>query len=73
MKFAWKDQNIVLFIITISNSREIIKRLRRRPAKIVINTHTSHAIFGEMARKKLSILEFINKYNYYINEVNNTN
>ena len=61
----------MLFITTISNSRKKIKRLRRRPAKIAINTRTSRAIFGEEARKKLTIPEFIDIYNHYINGVNN--
>lgn len=64
---------MILFITTISNDKEIVKRLRRRPAKIAINAYTSRAIFKEIARKKPSILEFINNYNYYINEIDNAN
>ena len=63
----------MLFIITIDNSRKIVKRLRRRPSKIAINTRTSRAIFEEQVRKELSIPEFINIYNYYINRVDNAN
>ena len=73
MQFGWKDQNMILFIITILNSRKTVKRLRRRPAKTVINTRTFRAIFGDQTRKELLIFEFINIYNYYINRVNNTN
>lgn len=58
---------------TVSNGRETVKRLRRRPAKTATNAHTSRAIFGEIARKELPIPEFINKYNHYINGVDNTN
>ena len=64
---------MILFIITILNNREIVKRLRRRPVKTAINIYISRIIFKEMARKELSILEFINKYNYYINRVDNIN
>ena len=56
---------------TISNGRKIIKRLRRRPAKIATNARTSRAIFSDEARKELPIPEFINIYNYFINGVNN--
>ena len=62
---------MVLFISTVSNSRETIKRLRRRPAKTVTNTRTSRTIFGEMITKELDIPIFINMYNHYINGVNN--
>ena len=72
LELAWKDQNIVLFITTISSGRKKIKRLRRRPAKIAINARTSRAVFGyNKARKELPISEFINQYNHYINGVDN--
>lgn len=48
-----------------------MKRLRRRPLKIIINTRTFKVTFENQVRKKLSILEFINIYNYYINEIDN--
>ena len=51
----------MLFITTILTSREIVKRLRRRPAKIAINIRTSRAIFSkDKARKELLIPKFIN-------------
>ena len=59
--------------MTISDDREIVKRLRRYLAKTVINTYILYTIFREIARKELSILEFINNYNYYINRIDNIN
>ena len=56
-----------------SNNRKIVKRLRRRLAKIVTNAYTFKAIFKEITTKELNIPEFINIYNYYINEIDSTN
>lgn len=71
MQFGWKDQNVVLFMTTVSNGRKTVKRLRRRPAKTATNARTSKAMFGDQARKELPIPEFINMYNHYMNEVDN--
>ena len=72
MEFAWKDQNVVLFISTISNPRDTVTRLRRRSAKTATNARTSRTIFGEMSTKQLNIPAFINMYNHYMNGVDNT-
>ena len=57
---------------TVSTGREIVKRLRRRPAKIAINVYTSRAVFSEdEARKELLIPKFINQYNHYMNGIDN--
>ena len=56
---------------TVSNGRKIVKRLRRRPAKIAINVRTSRAMFDDEARKELPIPEFIDMYNYFMNSVDN--
>ena len=71
MQFAWKDQNVVLFMSTISNGEEKVRRLRRRPAKTATNARTSRAIFGEMTTKELNIPAFIDMYNHYMNGVDN--
>ena len=71
MEFAWKDQNVVLFMSTVSNGQKTVKRLRRRPAKTATNARTSRAVFGEMTTKELDIPEFINMYNHYMNGVDN--
>ena len=71
MQFAWKDQNVVLFMSTISNGGETVRRLRRRPARTATNARTSRAIFGESATKELVIPAFIDMYNHYMNGVDN--
>ena len=56
----------------VSNGQQIIKRLRRRPAKLVINAYTFRAIFGSNeVRKELAIFEFIDMYNYFMNNIDN--
>ena len=71
LEFGWKDQNVVLFMTTIDNGRKTVKRLRRRPSKTATNARTSRAVFGDQVRKELSIPEFINMYNHYMNGVDN--
>ena len=71
MQYAWKDQNVVLFMSTVSNPRETVRRLRRRPAKTATNARTSRAVFGEMTTKELDIPKFIDMYNHYMNGVDN--
>ena len=71
LEIAWKDQNVVLFMTTVSNGRKQVKRLRRRPAKTATNARTSRAIFDAEARKELPIPEFIDIYNHFMNGVDN--
>lgn len=72
LELAWKDQNVVLFMTTVSNGQKKVKRLRRRPAKTATNARTSRAVFGhDKARKELLIPEFIDQYNHYMNGVDN--
>ena len=73
MQFAWKNQIVVLFISTVSNDQEKVRRLRRRSAKTATNTYTSRAVFGKMTTKELDIPTFIDMYNHYMNRVNNAN
>ena len=56
---------------TISNPRDTVTRLRRRPAKTATNARTSRAVFGEMSTKELDIPAFIDMYNHYMNGVDN--
>ena len=72
VQFAWKDQNVVLFMSTVSDPRDTITRLRRRPGKTATNARTSRAVFGEMSIKALDIPAFIDMYNHYMNGVDNT-
>ena len=71
MQYAWKDQNVVLFMSTVSDSRDTVTRLRRRPAKTATNVRTSRIIFGEESVKALDIPTFIDMYNHYMNGVDN--
>ena len=71
MEFAWKDQNVVLFMSTVSKPQDTVTRLRRRPAKTATNARTSRAVFGEMTTKELDIPRFIDMYNHYMNGVDN--
>ena len=56
---------------TVSNPRDTVTRLRRRPAKTATNARTSRAVFGEMSTKQLDIPAFIDMYNHYMNGVDN--
>ena len=69
LQAAWKDQNIVLFMSTVSSEMETVERLRRRPAKTATNARTSRQIFGDEATKKLLIPAFIDNYNYFMGAV----
>ena len=71
MQFAWKDQNVVLFMSTVSDPRDTISRLRRRPAKTATNARTSRTPFGEESTKVMDIPAFIDMYNHYMNGVDN--
>ena len=62
---------MILFMTTVDNGRKTVKRLRRRPPKTATNARTSRAAFGDQVRKELSIPEFINMYNHYMNGVDN--
>ena len=69
LEFAWKDQNVVLFMSTVSNGRDTVTRLRRRPTKTATNARTSRAPFQGNDVKGLDIPEFIDMYNHFMNGV----
>ena len=69
LQLAWKDQNVVLFMTTVSNGREFKSRLRRRPTKTATNARTSRAPFQGNETKELDIPEFIDTYNHFMNGV----
>lgn len=54
---------------TVSNGRDTVSRLRRRPATTATNARTSRAVFGDKATKELEIPEFIDMYNHFMNGV----
>ena len=69
MQFAWKDQNVVLFMTTLHTGHEQVYAGRRRPAKTSTNAKTSRAAFKDDAVKAMAIPEFIDMYNHYMNGV----
>lgn len=69
LEFAWKDQNVVLFMTTVHTGLETVKRFRRRPPKSATNARTSRQPFGESTVKKLLIPQFIDHYNHFMNGV----
>ena len=68
-QFAWKDQQVVLFMSTVHDGQQKVERLRRRLALIFINARTSRAPFGNLAVKELLIPDFIDFYNHFMNGV----
>ena len=76
LQAAWKDQNIVLFMTTVSTSIETILRTRRRPAKTATNARTSRHIFGhifgDLPTKQLLIPRVIDDYNHHMGGVDQT-
>ena len=66
LQAAWKDQNIVLFMNTISIRRETIIRNRRRSTTTATNSQTSRKIYGNQSIKDLEIPAFIDDYNHYM-------
>ena len=69
LQMAWKDQNVVLFMSTVSNGRDTKSRFRRRPTKTATNARTSRAPFLGKEIKMLDIPEFIDTYNHFMNGV----
>ena len=69
LEFAWKDQNVVLFMSIVSNCRDTVTRLRRRPTKTATNARTSRAPFQGKDVKELDIPEFIDLHNLFMNGV----
>ena len=69
LQAAWKDQNVVLFMSTVSTGMESILRNRRRPAKSATNSRTSREVFGDSPTKELLIPRFIDDYNHFMGGV----
>ena len=59
----------MLFMSTVSNGRDTVTRLRRRPTKTATNARTSRAPFQGNDVKELDIPEFIDLYNHFMNGV----
>ncbi|OCK94828.1 uncharacterized protein K441DRAFT_558735, partial [Cenococcum geophilum 1.58] len=71
--FAWKDAQVILFASTVTKPEELIKRERKRPTKTSTNAKCMRLVFRDLAVKVLTILVFINLYNYFINGVDRFN
>lgn len=69
LEYAWKDQNVVLFMTTVSNGRRQVVRELSRSAKTATNARTSRAVFGSSAVKELSIPKLIDMYNRFMSGV----
>ena len=63
----------MLFMITVFNDREIVFKYRKKSVKTITNARTFYVIFDEQYVKKLIISEFIDVYNHYMNDVDQTN
>ena len=70
--FAWKNQNVMLFMSMMSNDQNMIERFRRRPAKTATNSASFWAVFDDEKIKSLSIPKFIDFYNHFMNGVDQT-
>jgi hypothetical protein len=73
---AWQDNNIVLAlsnIYIVHCTEDFKEKVRKRPAKTLINGRIVRQIFGPEPTKELRIPCFINNYNQYIGSVDLVN
>ena len=70
---AWKDNALVLFISTIDDGSQVIKKLRKRPLKTSSFAKTSRVPFNRQAQALLNILVFDDLYNYKIGYIDKGN
>ena len=73
LQFAWKNQQIVLFMTSVDTRRQYVQRKRRKSTKTTTNAKISRVVFGNEPIKTLFISRSIDFYNHYMNEVNVTN
>jgi hypothetical protein len=69
MEFAWKDNAVVLFMSTVARPGVTIQRRRRRPGKTRTGASITRRVFKDEVIKELSIPEFIDLYNHFMNGV----
>ena len=70
IQFAWKDQNLVLFMSTVYDGGEEVIRTRKKPGKAATNAVTPRKMFEPYEHiKRLAIPMFINDYNHYVGGV----
>ena len=66
---VWQDNSSVFFMTSYHDIALKVERLRRCPKKTITNAAVVHGIFGDKARKKLPIPQFIDDYNYHMGGV----
>ena len=69
LQAAWKDQNIVLFMTTVSIRLKRVLCVRRHPPATATNARTSREVFGDGTTKALFIPVFIDDYNHFMGAV----
>ena len=70
IQFAWKDQNLVLFMSSACTGRDLVIRERRKPAKTSTNACSSRKVFAkDKYTKNLPIPSFIDLYNHHMGGV----
>ena len=70
---AWKDNALVLFMSTIDDGSQVIKKLRKRPLETSSFAKTLRVPFNRQARALFNILVFNDLYNHrmgYVDEGN---
>ena len=71
--FAWRDNNVVLFVTTVGNLSDSITRDRRRPAASRTGASQTRKLFGNNIRLPLDIPKLIDDYNHFMGGVDQFN
>ena len=58
---------------TVSTETKTMKRMRKKSIKINTNAKTFRIVFDDMTMKELIILDFIDLYNHFMNDVDVAN
>src|SRR6266480_4683732 len=66
LQLAWKDTQIILFMITLINAQMTVSQLRKRPNK---KDKWIKQAFRDQPFKRLKIPDFIDMYNHLMNSV----
>ena len=70
IKFGWKDYSLMLFISTVFNNKGTVNYYCYWLKKTASSAGTTHTVFSNYIVIVLFIPDFINLYNYYINNIN---
>ncbi len=66
LQLAWKDTQIILFMMTLINAQMTVSQLRKRPNK---KDKWIKQAFRDQPFKRLKIPNFIDMYNHLMNSV----